>query len=115
MTSSLHHPLTLVADTHTHPFLQVLIAMFSMSMPMGIILGIIATSWGTSPDDSGVVTVMLQAVPNAVAAGMLAHIGYELMMQDFTHCHSDSFRVRARKVGLLATGGAVMCFLGIWA
>mmetsp|Transcript_343 Transcript_343/g.720 ORF Transcript_343/g.720 Transcript_343/m.720 type:complete len:326 (-) Transcript_343:143-1120(-) len=94
---------------------KVLIAMFSMSMPMGIIMGIIATSWGTSPDDSGVMTVMLQAVPNAVAAGMLAHIGYELMMQDFTHCHSDSFKVRARKVGLLAIGGAVMCVLGIWA
>ena len=94
---------------------KVLVAMFSMSLPSGIILGVIATSWGTSGDASGPATVMLQAVPNALAAGMLAHIGYELMMQDFTHCHSDTFWIRAQKVGMLASGGAVMCFLGIWA
>ena len=94
----------------------VLVAMFSSSLPFGIAIGIASTAWADADEDSkGLTSVMLQAVPNAIAAGMLGHIGFELMVQDFSHCHSESAWVKVRKCSLLAFGGFVMCFLGIWA
>ena len=62
-------------------------------------------------DENAVATVVFQSVPNAVAGGMLAHIGYDFLKSDFT----DEVEGRGRKLWLLATGGFLMCFLAIWA
>jgi len=107
--------------------LVVMVFLFSLSLPTGILIGLIVyrvldddddndDSSTTSEEDGGelrVSTILFQGVPNAISAGMLLHIGFELMMEDFNHKSSSTFPTQ--KLLLAFLGGAMFCFIAIWA
>jgi zinc transporter 1/2/3 len=93
-----------------------LVLLFSVSVPLGAFVGMSAASSRAAigEDGSNVREVVLQGMPNAVCAGMLAHIGVEMLNADFL-AHSRSSWETMRKLALLALGALFMIVLSIWA
>ena len=116
--------------------LLLMVLMFALSLPTGIWIGkgvfeYVVRQHNTdannnnNPVDDGsshnnsndivrldIGTIICQGVPNAIAAGMLIHIGFELMLEDFNH---DTAKFPACKLLLVFVGGFTMCFLTFWA
>ena len=116
--------------------LLLMVLMFALSLPTGIWIGkgvfeYVVLQHNTddnnnnNPVDDGssynnsndivrldIGTIICQGVPNAIAAGMLIHIGFELMLEDFNH---DTAKFPACKLLLVFVGGLTMCFLTFWA
>ena len=123
--------------------LFVLVTVFASSLPTGIVIGRTlynlaefakATAGAGDAEDVDLVdvddeeegadlfTLFFQGVPNAIASGMLLHIGFELMMEDFHHHHhhyggenKGRQKFPAFKLALAFLGGASIIFLAIWA
>ena len=98
----------------------VLVALFSISLPCGILLGLLVyhfSSTSNNDDEFNMSVIFFQGIPNAIAAGMLLHIGFELMMKDFSHTdrHENTSKFPLMKLALVFLGGATICFLAIWA
>jgi len=94
----------------------ILVGMFSASLPVGIGLGMHVYRLADGNESNGDEwdgSVWFQGVPNAVAGGMLLHIGFELLVEDFGHRHPG--KVPVGKLALVFFGGATMCFLAVWA
>lgn len=106
--------------------LAILVTVFASSLPTGILIGRtlyqIAESAGDGEADRGggdgadLFTLFFQGVPNAVASGMLLHIGFELMVEDFHHNHqTGNAPFPASKLAMAFLGGACIIFLAVWA
>ena len=116
----------------TKSALLLMVLMFALSLPTGIWIGKRVFEYvvlqptdddnnNNNPGDDGsshnivrldIGTIICQGVPNAIAAGMLIHIGFELMLEDFNH---DTAKFPACKLMLVFVGGFTMCFLAFWA
>jgi len=94
----------------------ILVAMFSFSLPFGILIGLFVYNFANDDgEDVNIGSILFQGIPNALAAGMLIHIGFELMMDDFSHSHHNQGKFPKGKLSLVFLGGLAMCFLAIWA
>jgi len=99
-----------------------MVVMFASSLPTGIWIGKCIYNYylaqKINSDDAidneelDLGTIFFQGVPNAIAAGMLIHIGFELMMEDFNH---KTTKFPTFKIILVFMGGFTMCFLTFWA
>jgi len=93
-----------------------LVLTFTLSCPLGAVLGIIFSSQFDVEDDW---TAWVLGVLNAISAGTLLHIGLvELLPADFgeedgNHRHLKRPHPLARLLALLV-GGAIMAVLAIW-
>ncbi len=87
---------------------------FSTSIAVGVVLGVIATSYDFSSDDSGVTEQLCRGIPNAIGAGMLMIIAGEFYGKDFGSGggHDGGGKL---KTFLLGIGGGVMAVLAVWA
>lgn len=87
---------------------------FTLSCPMGAVLGIICAN---QYDPKSYRTAWTLGLLNALAAGTLLHIGLvELLPEDFAHTQHCGRKPHplARLLALFA-GGAIMAVLAIWA
>jgi len=71
-----------------------MILTFASSLPVGIGIGVLLyhnlqTTNNTTDDTMDTSTILFQGIPNAIAAGMLLHIGFELLLQDFNHTSTN--------------------------
>ena len=97
-----------------------MVVMFASSLPLGINIGLYTYKFAMasesptigSDEEIDVGAIVFQGIPNAISSGMLLHIGFELMMEDFHHKSSD---FPASKLILVFIGGFAMCFLTFWA
>lgn len=94
-----------------------LVLTFTLSCPLGAVLGIIFSSQYDAKDSC---TAWILGALNALAAGTLLHIGLvELLPEDFgeedcQHRHLNRPHPLARLLALIV-GGAIMALLAIWA
>merc|ERR1712113_559567 len=80
----------------------ILVAMFSFSLPFGISIGIFVYNFSNDDwEDVNIGSILFQGFPNALAAGMLIHIGFELMMDDFSHSHDNQGKFPKGKLSLV--------------
>jgi zinc transporter 1/2/3 len=84
----------------------ILVMIFSLSAPIGIIIGIIATS---NVSENGVAYLLTQGIFDGLCAGILLYVGFQLLLHDFPNdserlC-SDKPREAARRIGM---------FVGLW-
>lgn len=97
----------------------VLVLVFASSLPCGIVAGLLVygSAAGTNggAGESDLDRILFQGVPNAVAAGMLLHIGFELLTADFGHHHHLNRKFPTLPLTLVFLGGAVICLLAVWA
>jgi len=95
---------------------QTLVSIFSFSIVIGAVIGInVAQSF--SKKQSSQMEALITGVPNALAAGMLLHIGIEFLGRDLgpNSPHKCTNMEKAGKLSLVWFGGGIMALIAFWA
>ena len=92
----------------------ILVAVFSLSIFVGGIIGINVTKV-FSKEEAEKWEGYITGVPNAIAAGMLLHIGQEFLSKDLgVHApHTTSVFQKIAKLALLISGGFIMAVIAL--
>ena len=97
--------------------LAILVAILSSSLPMGILLGIVASGREGDADKEGVGGRLQLGIPSAVTAGMLLQIAFEFLNHDICAHLNDNctpVQTRSKKLVCLFAGAFSMSILSIW-
>ena len=91
-----------------------LVAVYSLSIFIGAVIGINVIKL-VSEEEAEKWEGYITGVPNAVAAGMLLHIGQEFLSKDLgVHApHTSSNFEKVAKLSLLVLGGVIMAFIAL--